>query len=321
MYTTLIDPVTLMSYMHDPYWVVLDARFDLTAPAKGEALYREGHIPGARYVSLDADLSGPKIGTTGRHPLPDPSDGGGHLRAARHRRRHAGGGLRRRHRDVRGARCGGCCAGSAIRRWRCSTAAWRRGRAPAWPLSDDEEHWEPATFTPRVDATVRVGVGEVLPHVEQAGHVLVDARANDRFRGENETLDPVAGHIPGAVNRFFQLNLTAEKTFKSPEALRAEWAPIARRRRRVEGRDVLRLRRDRLPQPARPRARRPARRAAVRRARGASGARIRAGRWRPATEPSARAARPRRRRRPGPQNLKATPARIGTSSAITSSSP
>ncbi len=56
--------------------------------------------------------------------------------------------------------------------------------------------------------------------------MLVDARASDRFRGQNETLDPVAGHIPGAVNRFFQQNLTAEKTFKTPDELRAEWAPL-----------------------------------------------------------------------------------------------
>ncbi len=225
MYTTLIDPVTLMSYMHDPYWVVLDARFDLTAPAKGEALYREGHIPGARYVSLDADLSGPKIGTTGRHPLPDPSTA-----AATFARLGIG--------DDTQVVVYDADAGSfAARVWWMlrwlghPQVAVLDGGLAAWTnsglaLSDDEEHWEPATFTPRVDASVRVGVGEVLPHVEQAGHVLVDARANDRFRGQNETLDPVAGHIPGAANRFFQLNLTPEKTFKTPEALRAEWTPV-----------------------------------------------------------------------------------------------
>ena len=72
MYTTLIDAATLSQHLDDPSWVVLDARFDLTAPAKGETLYREAHIPGARYVSLDAHLSGAKSGTNGRHPLPSP---------------------------------------------------------------------------------------------------------------------------------------------------------------------------------------------------------------------------------------------------------
>ena len=225
MYTTLIDPVTLMSDMHDPYWVVLDARFDLATPAKGEALYREGHIPGARYVSLDADLSGPKIGTTGRHPLPDPATA-----AAAFGRLGIG--------DDTQVVVYDADAGSfAARVWWMlrwlghpavavldgGLAAWTRA---GLALSDDEEQWAPAHFTARVESAASVGVAEVLPHVQQAGHVLVDARANDRFRGQNETLDPVAGHIPGAVNRFFQQNLTAEKTFKTPEALRAEWSAI-----------------------------------------------------------------------------------------------
>ncbi|MGD9906058.1 MAG: sulfurtransferase [Vicinamibacterales bacterium] len=225
MHTTLIDPVSLMSCLHDPEWVVLDARFDLTAPARGEALYSEGHVPGARYVNLDTDLSGPKIGTTGRHPLPDPATA-----AATFGRLGIGNGTQVVVYDAD--------AGSfAARVWWMlrwlgheqvavldgGLAAWTRA---GLALSDDEEHWEPATFVPAVQAAARVGVGEVLPHVEQSGHVLVDARANDRFRGQNETLDPVAGHIPGAVNRFFQQNLTADKTFKSPDELRAEWTPI-----------------------------------------------------------------------------------------------
>lgn len=225
MFTTLIDPVSLMSEMHDPSWVVLDARFDLTAPARGEALYREGHIPGARYVSLDADLSGPKIGTTGRHPLPDPA-----VAAASFGRLGIGDDTQV---VVYDADAGQFAARAWwMLRWLGHTkVAVLDGGLAAWTaaglaLSDDEERWEPAAFTPRVRTEARVGVGEVLPHVGQAGHVLVDARANDRFRGQNETLDPVGGHIPGAVNRFFQQNLTAEKTFKSPDELRAEWAPI-----------------------------------------------------------------------------------------------
>jgi len=225
MYTTLIDPVSLMSYLNDPSWVVLDARFDLTAPTKGEALYREGHIPRARYVNLDTDLSGPKIGTTGRHPLPDPA-----VAAATFGRLGIGPDSQV---VVYDADAGQFAARAWwMLRWLGHTrVAVLDGGLAAWTatglaLSDDEEQWEPATFVPRVQAAARVGVDDVLPHVLQAGHVLVDARANDRFRGENETLDPVAGHIPGAVNRFFQQNLTPEKTFKSPDDLRAEWTPI-----------------------------------------------------------------------------------------------
>jgi thiosulfate/3-mercaptopyruvate sulfurtransferase len=227
MYTTLVDPVTLMSSMHDPDWVVLDARFELAAPAKGEALYREGHIPSARYVSLDADLSGPKIGTTGRHPLPDPVTA-----AASFARLGIG--------DDTQVVVYDADAGSfAARVWWMlrwlghPNAAVLDGGLAAWTaaglaLSDDVEQWEPARFTPRVDADARVGVDDVLLQ-QRAGHVLVDARASDRFRGQNETLDPVAGHIPGAVNRFFQHNLTAEKTFKTPDELRAEWTAIVGR--------------------------------------------------------------------------------------------
>jgi thiosulfate/3-mercaptopyruvate sulfurtransferase len=225
MYTTLIDPVSLMSYLHDPEWVVLDARFDLATPAKGDALYRAGHIPGARYVSLDADLSGPKIGTTGRHPLPDPM-----AAAANFARLGVGN-------DTQVVVYDADAGTFAARVWWMlrwlghQQVAVLDGGLAAWTgaglaLSDDPEQWEPATFTPRVDTASRIGVTEVHPHAQQPGRVLVDARAADRFRGQNETLDPVAGHIPGAVNRFFQQNLTAEKTFKTPEVLRAEWAAV-----------------------------------------------------------------------------------------------
>src|SRR5918993_5001 len=71
MHKTLISPSALAQHLNDPSWVVVDCRFDLTDPAKGEAAYRTGHIPGARYAHLDRHLSGQKTGTNGRHPLPD----------------------------------------------------------------------------------------------------------------------------------------------------------------------------------------------------------------------------------------------------------
>jgi len=227
MHTTLIDPATLAAHLADPAWVVLDARFDLAAPARGEALFQDGHIPGARYVSLDQHLSGEKSGTNGRHPLPAP--------------------------EIAAARFGALGIGPATQvvlydadmgmfaargwwmlRWLGHQAvAVLDGGLAAWqraglPVTTAHAPWAPVRFEARVaDDDGRVPAADVLAHLGETSRVLVDARANDRFRGENETIDPVAGHIPGAVNRFFQLNLTPEKTFKTPETLRAEWAAIA----------------------------------------------------------------------------------------------
>lgn len=225
MFTTLVDSATLAAHLDDPAWVVLDARFDLAAPAKGEQLYREGHIPGARYVSLDAHFSGEKSGVNGRHPLPPP--------------------------DVAAARFGALGIGPATQvvlydgdmgmyaargwwmlRWLGHRAvAVLDGGFAAWqraglPVTDAVPTWTPAAFEARVGDDRRVPAADVEAHLGDTGRVLVDARAADRFRGENETLDPVGGHIPGAVNRFYQLNLTPEKTFKSAEALRDEWMAI-----------------------------------------------------------------------------------------------
>ncbi|MEP7117351.1 MAG: sulfurtransferase, partial [Acidobacteriota bacterium] len=223
MHTTLIDAATLAAHLDDPTWVVLDARFDLTAPAKGEALYREGHIPGARYVSLDAHLSGAKTGANGRHPLPSPEQAAANFGAL---------GVSRDSQVVLYDADMGMFAarGWWMLRWlgheRVAVldgglAAWQRA---GFPVTAVEEHWTPAVLTPAPAESRRVPASDVHAHLDDAGRVLVDARAADRFRGENETLDPVGGHIPGAVNRFFQLNLTSEKTFKAPAELRAEWA-------------------------------------------------------------------------------------------------
>ncbi len=226
MFTTLIDPQALVAHLGDPAWVVLDARFDLAAPARGEALYREGHISGARYVSLDTHLSGEKSGTNGRHPLPSPEDAATRFGAL---------GIGPNTQVVLYDADMGMFAarGWWMLRWLGHQAvAVLDGGLAAWqraglPVSTVEAPWSPTAFTTRdVADDRRVPASEVEAHLGETTRILVDARANDRFRGENETIDPVGGHIPGAVNRFFQLNLTAEKTFKTPEALKAEWAAI-----------------------------------------------------------------------------------------------
>lgn len=225
MFTTLIDPVTLHGRLDDPRWVVLDARFDLTNPAKGEQLYAEGHVPGARYVSLDEHLSSMKTGTNGRHPLPAPD-----VAAATFGRL----GLTREQQVVIYDADAGQFAARAwwMLRWlghRAAAvldggfAAWQRA---GLPVSADAVQWTPATFAADLQAAAQVPASDVAAHLGDAARVLVDARAADRFRGENETLDPVGGHIPGAVNRFFQLNLTDQKTFKPSAELHAEWSTI-----------------------------------------------------------------------------------------------
>ena len=225
MYTTLIDAATLATHLDDPTWVVLDARFDLTVPAKGETLYGEGHIPGARYVSLDAHLSGPKTGANGRHPLPAPEQ------AARNFGRL--GVSRPCQVVIYDADMGMYAArGWWMLRWLGhehvavldgGLAAWQRA---GLPVATAPESWTPAVFDAVPADARRVPADDVQARLGDAHRVLVDARAAERFRGQNETLDPVGGHIPGAVNRFFQLNLTPDKTFKSPAELRAEWAAV-----------------------------------------------------------------------------------------------
>lgn len=225
MFTTLVDPATLAAHLDDPTWVVLDARFDLAVPDKGEALYRESHIPGARYVSLDAHFSSAKSGTNGRHPLPAPE-------VAAERFGALGIGP-----DTQVVLYDGDMGMFAARGWWMlrwlghravavldgGFAAWQRA---GLPVTDVVPAWTSATFEARVADDRRVPAGDVEAHLGDAARILVDARAADRFRGENETLDPVGGHIPGAVNRFYQLNLTPEKTFKPAATLREEWAAI-----------------------------------------------------------------------------------------------
>lgn len=225
MFTTLISPTDLAPHIADEHWVVVDCRFDLTDPAKGEQQYLESHIPGARYAHLDRDLSGDKTGANGRHPLPaveqmrerfgalgiGPAsqvvayDGDTGMYAAR---------LWWMLRFMGHAATAVLDGGFA--RWTREGHAARGGR----------EQWRTAAFVGAPREWWRVDAAAVLQGLGDPSLVLVDARAEPRFRGENETLDKKAGHIPGARNRFFQHNLAEDKTFRSPDELRAEWQAL-----------------------------------------------------------------------------------------------
>lgn len=225
MHKTLVSPSVLAQHLNDPSWVVIDCRFDLADPGKGEELYRHSHIPGARYAHLDRHLSGAKTGTTGRHPLP-PSDEiirvfselgiGPHMQVIAY---DADSGmyaarlwwmLRWMGHDGVAVLDGG------FARWQREGHAVRGG----------VETSTPAHFRGAPRPGWRLTVDDVAAGLGNPARVLIDARSTDRYRGMNETLDKVAGHIPGAVNYFFQQNLADDKTFKSPEQLRAQWAPV-----------------------------------------------------------------------------------------------
>lgn len=202
--------------------VVLDCGFDLADPAAGERAFAEGHIPGAVYAHLDRDLSGPKAPGKGRHPLPERA-----AFAATAGRLGIAPGMQVVCYDAQGgpyaARAwwllrwlghpavavldGGAAA------WRAAGGAWTPAPAalaaqPAYPAKDTAE-------MPTVSAAdLQARLGRVR---------LFDARAGERFRGEVEPLDPVAGHIPGATLRFFKDNLQPDGRFKPAAQLKAEF--------------------------------------------------------------------------------------------------
>jgi thiosulfate/3-mercaptopyruvate sulfurtransferase len=205
----LISAEELAQELGEPGLRLFDCRFDLADPAAGERDYRLAHLPGAVYAHLDRDLAGPVTPDTGRHPLPDPAEfearlrdwglGGGSIAVAY----DAGNGmyasrlwwmLRWLGHDRALVLDGG------LARWR--TLGLPVGaEVPSWPSGDFVAH-------PRPD--LAVDAATVLAVTADAGCRLLDARSPERFRGEVEPLDAVAGHIPGAVNHPLTGSLAAD---------------------------------------------------------------------------------------------------------------
>ena len=228
-FTTLITPTDLAQHLDDPNWVVLDCRHDLGDPNAGRKAYSEGHVPGARFAHLDFDLSGSKINEVGafcgRHPLPDRE-----MFIARLR----GWGIQNNTQVIAYDAQGGIFAARLwwMMRWvgHASVAVLDGGyqawRASGQMVTTGTPETERGTFHEQSPLVRLVSAHDVQANILSKQRVLVDARAPDRFRGENETLDPVGGHIPGAINRFYKDNLQDDGRFKSKEQLQQEWAPL-----------------------------------------------------------------------------------------------
>jgi thiosulfate/3-mercaptopyruvate sulfurtransferase len=228
-YRTLISANDTAAHNADPAWRIVDCRHDLTDTGAGERAYRDGHIPNAHFLHLDRDLSGPKTGKNGRHPLPDPE-------TLARRLGHIG--ISNATQVIAYDDSGGMFAARLwwLLRWLGhDNVAVLDGGLSAWrkaglPLTDEAPVSSPARFDWKLaQPTVKADDLQLLLHSPDI--LIVDARAPDRFRGENETLDPVGGHIPGAVNRFFKDNLAADGRFKPAAQLRSEWDTVLNGRR------------------------------------------------------------------------------------------
>ncbi len=223
-YTTLVDAATLAAHLDDPAWLVVDVRHQLADTAYGDRVYAEGHIPGAAFLHCDRDLSGPVTGSNGRHPLPAPEKLAARLGEI---------GIGPQTQVVVYDDAQGMIAGRLwwLLRWLGhENVAVLDGGLQAWQaangaLTAELPRHRPASFVAKLGDTM-VDADHVQSFLQTSRMYLIDARSPDRYRGENETIDPVGGHIPGAVNRFFRENLQADGRFKPAAALRAEWLAV-----------------------------------------------------------------------------------------------
>ena len=234
-FNTLIDAAALQTLLGAPgsasFPVVLDCRFDLARPDAGGRAYLAGHIPTARYVDLNRDLSAPVTGASGRHPLPAPE-----RMAARFEEL----GVRERSQVVLYDEINGSFAARAwwLLRWLGhSKAAVLDGGMKAWRGAGGELEsggtigpGTEAVFrnsarppVPRTDRQAVASAAELVDLIKEGRGVLVDARAPERFAGTVEPIDAVAGHIPGAINHPFSANLREDGRFLPPDELERLW--------------------------------------------------------------------------------------------------
>ncbi|GLU32228.1 sulfurtransferase [Trinickia caryophylli] len=226
-YTTLILPGNLAERLAGApdSVLVFDCSFDLANPGAGEQAYAAGHIPGAHYLHLERDLSGRPTGKNGRHPLPDRSAIVDTLAAH---------GLMQHQQVVAYDAQGGAFAARLwwLLRWLGhDSVALLDGGLQAWQaggyaLETSTPARKRGDFKAGAPLAVTVDAHAVEQNLTTHDRLVVDARSPDRYRGENETIDPVAGHIPGAANRFFKDNLTADGRFKPAHTLRDEFKAV-----------------------------------------------------------------------------------------------
>jgi thiosulfate/3-mercaptopyruvate sulfurtransferase len=219
MPTTLVSTAELAGH---PQWRIFDCRHDLAKPTLGEEQYREAHIRGALFAHLDRDLSAPKTGRNGRHPLPQPEIFVSWLTKC---------GVQPSDQVVCYDAGNGAMAARLwwMLRWiGHATVAVLDGGLAKWlaekhPVTAEVPRFEPSHYPYQLGTQV-VDVNDVVRH--GGDMLLLDARAPARYRGEQEPIDPIAGRIPGARNRFNMDNVSPQGTFKSADQLKQEFQAV-----------------------------------------------------------------------------------------------
>lgn len=222
----IISTADLADHLEDPDWRIFDCRFDLNQADVGLEAYREDHLPGAHYAHLDEDLSGPVTDPSGRHPLPDPAT----LRAT-----FSKWGITPDTQVVCYDHETNAYAGRLwwLLRWLGhERVAVLDGGFEKWQDEERPVSQESAPEPPAVDFNgtaadaLTAATDEILEDLDDGELCLIDVRSEARFAGEEEPIDPVAGHIPGAINLPFQKNLDASGCYLPPEALRKMYERI-----------------------------------------------------------------------------------------------
>ena len=227
--STLVSVEQLRAHLDDARWCIVDVRHDLFDAEAGIRAYQAGHVPNAVFADIETQLSGGKTGLNGRHPLPRRND---LIETFRNWGINAGTQI------VAYDAQGGQFASRLwwLARWLGhERAALLDGGWPKWfsdtQLSSLQVPKKPrGNFTASASLMPLATVDQLLQSLNSDERLLLDARTVERYRGEQEPIDPVAGHIPGAHNRPWQHNLNADQTFKSPRELRSEFDALLKQR-------------------------------------------------------------------------------------------
>ena len=226
-FDSLINPDDLYIHLNQPDWVIIDCHFELDDTEAGRRAYKQEHIPRAIYAHLDEDLSGKIVpGKTGRHPLPEVNV---------LVRTFSEWGIDDKVQVVVYDKSGGAIAARLwwMLKWMGhNSVALLNGGLSAWkeagyPVERSISVPSPRTFHPKINSEM-IARMDVMENYHEASLLLVDSRAPERYRGEGETIDPVAGHIPGALNVYCMDNLDLSQIFLPKEELQERFSDLIR---------------------------------------------------------------------------------------------